>query len=241
MKEQLYTIPVNDAFDTECECPICAMKQSLETDTIEFTMGPSYMEDDIRMETNKIGFCAPHMKKLYEYQNRLGLAMVLQTHMDEVIKQIESMSKHSKPSHTPLFKKKGDSSPLTSYIKKLETTCFVCNRIDRMFDRYLVTLFYLYKNDDAFRTKFKQSNGFCLNHYAILFDQSGSQLSGDMQADFIKNLNEVFLTNLKRVRQDLEWFTNKFDYRYVNEPWKNAKDALPRSIHKVNGIYDLNV
>lgn len=62
MKEQLYTIPVNDAFAVDCECPVCSMYDSLEKDAIEFTMGPSYMEDDIRMETNKIGFCTHHVK-----------------------------------------------------------------------------------------------------------------------------------------------------------------------------------
>ena len=30
MKEQLYTIPVNDAFESDCECPLCRMKQELE-------------------------------------------------------------------------------------------------------------------------------------------------------------------------------------------------------------------
>ena len=72
MKEQLYTIPVNDAFAVDCECPVCSMYDSLERDAIEFTMGPSYMEDDIRMETNKIGFCSHHVKQLYKHQNRLG-------------------------------------------------------------------------------------------------------------------------------------------------------------------------
>lgn len=239
MKEQLYTIPVNDAFDTDCECPVCAMFKSLEDDAIEFTMGPSYMEDDIRMETNKIGFCEPHMKKLYEYQNRLGLALILQTHMDDVIKNIEKLSKGSKPSSGSLFKKKDSSSPLTTYIKNIQSSCFVCDRIERMFQRYLITLYYLYKNDSTFRTKFKASKGFCLKHYAILYEEAPNHLSGSIQEDFLKDLNEVFLTNMHRVREDLEWFTNKFDYRYANEPWKNAKDALPRSILKINGIPDL--
>lgn len=30
MKEQLYTIPVNDAFETDCECPLCLMHSQLE-------------------------------------------------------------------------------------------------------------------------------------------------------------------------------------------------------------------
>ena len=55
MKEKLYTIPINDAFAMDSECPICAMKTILENNAVEFTMGPSYMEDDIRMETDRTG------------------------------------------------------------------------------------------------------------------------------------------------------------------------------------------
>ena len=56
MKEQLYTIPVNDAFDADCECPICYVYQELQNSAIDFVMGTSYMEDDVRMETDKNRF-----------------------------------------------------------------------------------------------------------------------------------------------------------------------------------------
>ena len=56
MKEQLYTIPVTDAFESDCECPLCKMKQELERNAIEYTLGPSYMEDDNRAMTDEMGF-----------------------------------------------------------------------------------------------------------------------------------------------------------------------------------------
>ena len=58
MAEQLYTIPVNDAFHADCECPLCQMQKTLEEHAIEYTMGPSYMEDDNRAMTDKMGFCS---------------------------------------------------------------------------------------------------------------------------------------------------------------------------------------
>ena len=60
MKEQLYTIPVNEAFDEKTECPICSMYHSIEEGALDFTLGPSYMEDDVRMVTDRIGFCDRH-------------------------------------------------------------------------------------------------------------------------------------------------------------------------------------
>lgn len=236
MTEKIYTIPVNEAFDTDCECPICTMYKKLETDAIEFTMGPSYMEDDVRMETNRLGFCEEHIKLLYRKQNRLGLALIMLSHMDNAVRDMEKLAK-SKPSPAGLFKKTGESG-LKQYADKLNESCYICNRIDNTFNRYISTVFYLYRNEDSFRTKYAASKGFCIKHYALLYDTAPSFLHGDMLSDFIKLTNKLFFDNMQRVRDDLKWFTDKFDYRYVNEPWKNSEDALPRTINKINNTTD---
>ena len=98
MKEQLYTIPVNDAFAKDCECPICEMYKELEKNAVEFTMGPSYMEDDIREVTDKIGFCTEHVKKLLKMENKLGISLILHSHMVKTNKDIEKLSQGGKAS-----------------------------------------------------------------------------------------------------------------------------------------------
>ena len=237
MKEQLYTIPVNDAFAVDCECPVCSMYDSLEKDAIEFTMGPSYMEDDIRMETNKIGFCTHHVKQLYKHQNRLGLALILHTHMRRTNRDLEDLLSSDKPVKKGLFAKKTENaSPVTEYIENLNHSCYICNRIDRIFARYLATIYHCYEHDEEFRRKFAASKGFCTKHFGMLYEGAPSSLSGKRLPEFIKTLNEVYLTNMKRVTDDLEWFTDKFDYRNEDKPWKNSKDALPRSMNKTNSV-----
>lgn len=235
MKEKLYTIPVNDAFDSGCECPVCFMRKTLEDNAVEFTMGPSYMEDDVRAETDKIGFCSYHLGKLYENQNRLGLALMLKTHMDKTIKDLESLAlkKGKGPS---LFKKNTEISPLKEYTDKLKDSCYICNKVENIFNLYIATLFSLYGNDSGFRDKFKASRGFCTTHYGLLHEEAGKYLNGDKIDSFRKDLNQIYFDNMKRVRDDLEWFIDKFDYRYVNEPWKNSKDALPRTMTKTNSV-----
>lgn len=237
MKEQLYTIPVNDAFAVDCECPVCSMYDSLERDAIEFTMGPSYMEDDIRMETNKIGFCSHHVKQLYKHQNRLGLALILHTHMQRTNRDLEELLSSDKPVKKGLFSKKTENaSPVTEYIENLNHSCYICNRIDRIFSRYLATIYHCYEHDEEFRQKFASSKGFCTKHFGMLYEGAPSALSGKRLPEFIQTLNQVYLTNMKRVTDDLEWFTDKFDYRNEDKPWKNSKDALPRSMNKTNSI-----
>ena len=124
MKEKIYTIPVNDAFDKDCECPLCAMYQELENNAVEYTMGPSYMEDDIRAETDKMGFCRKHLKKIYAVENRLGFALVMKTHMDKVINEIEK--RNEQPVKAKTLFKKAETPSACDYIKELEQSCFVC-------------------------------------------------------------------------------------------------------------------
>ncbi len=237
MKEKLYTIPVKDAFKEDCECPICQMKKSLEINAINFTMGPSYMEEDVRAETDKIGFCNLHIRMLYENQNRLGLALMLKTHMDKTIKDIEKLASNAgKISSPSIFKKKTGPSGVKSYIDQVECSCYICNMINTSFERYIATIFWLYQNDSDFSNKLSNSKGFCTNHYGLLYEESSKHLSGDMLDGFIKSLNTLYLDNAKRVRDDLSWFIDKFDYRFLNEPWKESKDALPRAIVKTNSV-----
>lgn len=234
MKEKLYTIPVNEAFDTDCECPVCAMYQKLETGTIEFTMGPSYMEDDVREMTSRLGFCEKHLGMLYQNQNRLGLALILQSQMDKLMKDVEKLSAtEDKPASLSLFRKKNAPTAMTEHLHELHETCFICDRIDKTLERYIVTIFHLYHTSEEFREKLSKCKGFCTSHYADLYEAAPNYLGGEELSRFLKLLNKLYLENMKRVREDLEWFINKFDYRYQDEPWKNAKDALPRTVQKL--------
>ena len=57
MKETIYTIPINEAFDLKCSCPICSIENKIENDQIEATLGPAMMEPDFRINSNNNGFC----------------------------------------------------------------------------------------------------------------------------------------------------------------------------------------
>lgn len=73
MKEQLYTIPLNEAVDANDECPFCFVERAIEQDLMDFCLGSgsSYMEADIREMTDLAGFCRDHFKKMFDYGNTL--------------------------------------------------------------------------------------------------------------------------------------------------------------------------
>ena len=82
MKEQIHTIPVNDAFLSGDECPFCFLERQVEQRAINYAVGPeaSYMESEARGLTDEEGFCRNHLKMLYDFGNSLGNALILQTY-----------------------------------------------------------------------------------------------------------------------------------------------------------------
>ncbi len=235
MAEQLYTIPVNDAFTADCECPLCHLNDELERNAIDYTMGPSYMEDDNRAETDRLWFCRNHARILYGEKNRLGLALMMNTHNNKVIADLKKLS-GQKPTASGLLKRNKQSSPVGDYISKLEASCFICERIEKTVPRYVDTVFHLWKKDKEFLDKFKGCKGFCTYHYGMLFEASADKLSKAQLDEFLEALNKVYFENMERVNGDVSWFIDKFDYRFKDEPWKNSKDALPRGLIKANHL-----
>lgn len=238
MKEKLYAIPVNDAFNENCECPICKMYETLEKDAVDYTMGPSYMEDDIRMKTDEMGFCNRHIKMVFDKENRLGMGLVINTHLNRVNKELKELidiTSGTAPKKNSLFSKKIDTdNAIINYINNLECKCFVCDKIENVFERYLITIYHLYNTDPDFVKKYKESNGFCIGHYRDLLKYAPKYISSGKLKDFIDTTNSLFISNMERVNDDVAWFVAKFDYRNENEPWKNAKDSLPRALVKLH-------
>ncbi len=234
MKEQLYTIPVNEAFENRCECPICVMYHKIEEGALDFTLGPSYMEDDVRMVTDRMGFCEDHVEKMYKRGNRLGMALMLKTHADRLITDAESKTKHMKVQKN---RKSEDTCSLSEYLHKVEDSCFICKRVEEVFERYIETVFYLYEKESDFREKLRKANGICNKHMRLLLNQSVNYLGKNTVSDFTDTLTELYMAGLKRIRDDLSWFIDKFDYRNAEADWKNSKDAVQRMMLQLDAVY----
>jgi len=205
------------------------MHQQLEQAAIQFILGPAYMEDDIRMDTNQVGFCAAHMSAMYIQQNRLGLALMLHTHLQLLNKEIEKKLKPTKPS--PLFGKdtQGPLATVYTHLDKTLGTCYVCTKVESTFVRYIDTFLHLWAKGGEDSKLILSQKGYCLPHFVQLIG-AASKLGRSKREKFIAEIATPQLAHMKELESDLEWFTLKFDHRNANEPWKNAKDALPRTL-----------
>lgn len=238
MKEQLDTIPVNEAFETQDECPFCHLERQVEQKAIRYVLGPgaSYMEPDVRAATDAMGFCRQHYKKMYDYGNSLGSALMMQTYMVGLQKELDThLAELETPAPKGLFSKKQPTElPLLKWVKTKNSSCFLCHKLQYNMNRYYATFFHLIK-DGQFREKVENTKGFCMHHFSELLEKAQDKLPNGQIQWFYRTVPTLMRDNLARVQGDLDWFIDKFDYRNASAPWKNAKDAVSRSMQKLKG------
>lgn len=237
MKEKLYTIPVTEAFQSDCSCPLCAIRDKLDKDGVDYMMGPSYMEGDIRMETNKVGFCREHYDKMYHMQNRLGLALMIDTHLQEIVKHLEKDKDTLKEGKKGLFSRGSKEKPeLLSFLNNISENCYICNKINASFERYLDTVFFLWGKEPSFRELVKNSKGFCFEHFALLLDKGKDALSKENYDSLVDTIVPKQIEIMKELEKDVNWFVEKNKYEHRNDPWNNARDSVERAVGLLAGL-----
>ena len=126
--------------------------------------------------------------------------------------------------------------PYWARLEKQAGECLICQRIDYHMDRYYSAFFSMLK-DPEFRAKVANSKGFCLRHFPQLLRQAEKKLPNAQREWFYGTVFRITEENLTRVKEDLDWFVAKFDYRNASADWKNSRDAVSRTMQKLEGIY----
>ena len=222
--EQIYTIPVNEAFeasaaDKSCGCPFCTLYNKLEDDELDLILGASMMEPDVRIRTNQEGFCRTHYDMMFVRKNRLGMALTLESHLDELKDEIRDSGFLSAPGQKPIKR-----------ITALENSCYVCRRIEFNFEHMIETAVLLWEKDEEFRDKLRAQPYFCLPHYRRLLSTASASLSKKKFPEFEKACATIVDGYISELKDDVSWFCKKFDYRYDEEPWYNSRDSVERAM-----------
>lgn len=247
MKEKLYTIPLNDAFHAEDECPFCYIEKKIEEDMLDFVLGSgsSYMESDVREATDKEGFCRYHFQKMFDYGNTLGNAWILKTHFEKMRGEMQAQFQHFQPKKMGLrerFRKDGINptarqNAIGIWADRKAHSCYICNRYADTYERYLDTFFVMYRKDSDFLSMVKHSKGFCIPHFGDLCEMAEQKLSQKEKEAFYPAMFQLMTTHMDRLQEDVSWLVEKFDYRNKEADWKTSKDAIQRGMQKLSGGY----
>ena len=226
MAEKIYTIPVNEAFDLYSGCPHCTLYKKLEDNELDIILGAAMMEPDTRIQTNAEGFCGKHYDAMFNLKNRLGLALMIESHLSENV---------NKALRGGLLAKISGKK-----IEKNQDSCYVCARIDHKLTKMLETTAILWETEREFRDKLAKQPYFCISHYSALLTTGSYTLHKKKYSDYAADCQKVMTAYSEKLLADISWFIKKFDYRFEDEPWKDSKDAVERAIRFLSEYKSLN-
>ncbi len=241
MKEKIYTIPVTDAYRSMSTCPLCELASNVEENALAYYLGASLMEPDVRKTTNTTGFCGQHLNRMYSKEiNRLGMGLMMHTHLLDLQNDISDDLLHAAPSSGSFLKGrdkdyKKNLEALADKVEERLDSCIICNKISSTMDRYLDVLLWMYFEDAGFKELFLSKKSHCLRHTAFLLRGAAKHLSQNQASEFVSAFAQQQNNSLHVMIEDMEWFTQKFDYRNKDKSWGNSKDAIPRAISFLSG------
>lgn len=215
MKEKIYTIPINDSFDNPVCCPFCFLEDKLEEDETEYTLGPSMMEPDSRLESNEKGFCARHLNMMIKSDKKLSLALILSTHLKHVKTETEKAE----------FKKQGIFSKKTEGKKQ---SCVICEKLEYDRNRYIDTFFYMLKKDPDFSKKAEKCEKLCAYHGEKL-------LSSAAKKEDFELVKRMLVKSLDKNVKELQGFIDLFDYRTKDKDSEKYKDTVTNAVNAAGG------
>ncbi|MCR5652808.1 MAG: DUF6062 family protein [Ruminococcus sp.] len=221
MKENITTIPINDLFKPKKGCPLCRMEEMLEKNYVNFIVGDAMMEPNIRIETNKKGFCHRHFSKMFASGQKLPNALILESHLKAVMTEILPKKGTAKPDKKALDK-----------IEQLSKSCYVCDRIEKDMNHLISTVLSEYEKSEEFRQLYREQPYICLNHYALIMRRASAK--GGVNSKNIKAFHEdtynLTKNRIAELKDDITYFCSMFDYRNRGKDFGKSKDAIERSI-----------
>lgn len=220
MQPNIATIPITEIFTDTDGCPICRMRRMLEAQYVEYITGAAMMAPDVRIITNRVGFCHRHYSMMVNNGPRLSNALLLQTHIDELRGKA-------------FPKKDGDppSKAMLAAVHELDHTCYVCDRIDFDILHLLRTVYAQFGKDPAFREQYRAQDFICLDHYALIMENVNKKVMDKRTlTEFYEATNRLSRGYLNTLYDDVTHFTTMYDYRNTGGDYKNSKDSIERSV-----------
>lgn len=234
MAEQIYTIPINEAFDEYCGCPLCRLHAKLEKNSLDYIMGAAMMEPDVRIRTNKLGFCREHFHRMLAMGNRLSMALTLESHLDSVAASIPDLS-GVKAGKLGKIKRYSGESPAGELMAQAKS-CFVCQRAAEFESKYVSNIIYIWKKDNEFRTKFQNQPYFCMEHTAMMLEEAKKGLSEEAYLSFSTQLLEQCRNQVLALRKNITAFCRSFDHENAGKPLtEEVKKSVEASVAFLSG------
>lgn len=216
MREDICSIPVNDVFMPKDGCPFCRMRDMLEDRMATYITGAAMMEPDVRIETNRLGFCGEHFNQILARGSRLSVALILESLLAQVQGEVFPDGKTS-------------AKKVVAAVKEREHHCFVCENIDTNMKHLVENTLKLWQNDEDFRKLYSEQQYICMSHYGMVIE-AAMKMPRKNFPQFETETTKLAKNYLQTLSGDVTHFCRMFDYRNAGGDWGNSRDAIERAI-----------
>jgi hypothetical protein len=217
------------------ECPLCFLAESAEETYLRSFQHSRVMEPNVRVKTNDSGFCPLHYRKLYERENKLGLGLMVHTHLQEKLPLIRSALDHMRAGVAAGKKGARRVDEAAASLETLHDRCFICDLLSTDMDRYAFTILYLWRRDEEFLGVFRSSRGFCLSHFLVMLAKGRAMLRADRLERWLEECIPLITASLEDLERDLLSFTQLHHDANRGMGSDNERTALARTLQKLAG------
>ncbi len=223
---------VHDAYALPGECPVCGLMQAAEETYLLSFQHSRVMEPNVRVKTNESGFCPEHYRKLYARENKLGLALVVHTHL---VEKLQPLKAAIEAAARPGRHEKERMDDAVSLLTRLRDACFLCALLKEDRDRYCFTILYLWDRDPEFLPVFRASRGFCLPHFGDMCGAAQRSLRADRREKWMQEAAPLMTGSLERLEREVLAFTQLHRDSNRSLGTEEERTALARTLQKLAG------
>lgn len=221
MRYHIDTALIVDKFNSNCDCPLCEIQKIVEEQFLQEFLNDAVMEDNSRIAVGKKGFCDKHFDMLFSRQNKLSVALQIDTRINNLEKIFSSIGNVS------------GAKKRAKLIDEEMSKCIICDYVQESMEKYYKTVAQMFLHEKDFFRSLIRSKGFCLNHFSKLLQYSSC--AGGMSKHYVETLLQTEKRAFDVIKTDLKTFCDKHDYRNAMNPLGSAENALPNTRIKLYG------
>jgi hypothetical protein len=226
---------VHDAYAAGGECPLCVLVARAENLYVGSFRGNRVMEPSVRTQTNAVGFCPSHARRLYAGEGKLGLALVMHTHLQEILPGVRADLQAIQQSAADGKKASARIDEAAGRLAGLRDSCYICGLLASDLDRYAFTMLYLWQKDPEFPAVLRASRGFCLPHFLRMLGEARGTLHRDELGRWLAEVVPLMTSSLAGLEGDLLAFTQLHQGTSTDLGAGEVRSALGRTLQKLTG------
>lgn len=224
---------VHDAYREGGECPLCRLEASAEKALLSSFQNARGMQPEVRVRTNREGFCAEHFRRLYAGENKLGLGLTAHTRLLHLLP--EAVGALEEAARATGREASRAAERAAARLSSLGSTCYVCGMLAQDQERWIFTILYLWGKDPDFPAVYRASRGFCIPHFQAMTAAAARSLRPDRLRGWLADSAILLRRSLEALDKDLHAFTQLHQAANAGLGTEEERTALVRTLQKLAG------